>query len=69
VIAQTTASSGNYNLTIVNADCSVVIFGNAINVGTTSAIGGLAKAKPAAAPAAPRPKPTPKTSKPEASKN
>jgi hypothetical protein len=37
VTAQTTVSQGAYNLTVVNADCSVVISGNAIQVAAATA--------------------------------
>jgi hypothetical protein len=59
VTAQTTAVPGNYNLTVVNADCSSAIFANAITVVAASSAaqlppGGAAKpAKPVSAAAAP----------------
>jgi len=50
VTAQTTVTPGLYNLTVVNADCSVVIFGNAIQVNPgTSATLASGAATPAAA--------------------
>lgn len=67
VTAQPTASPGPYNLTIVNADCSVVIFGNAINVNPPAALSGVAKSARAAA--GTRPRPTPKAAKAEVAKN
>jgi hypothetical protein len=68
VTAQPTAAPGVYNLTIVNPECSVVVFGNAINVNAPAALSGLAKPTPAAV-AATRVKPAPKPAKAEVAKH
>ncbi|MGH9326227.1 MAG: hypothetical protein ACRD2B_06000 [Terriglobia bacterium] len=47
VTAQATASPGLYNLTVVNPDCSVVVFGNALQVVAPTSGGGTYPGGPA----------------------
>lgn len=64
VVAQPSASPGTYNLTIVNADCSVVIVGNAIQVSAAAA--ALARTSAAVVkPPSPKPSRPPRTAGPK----
>ena len=67
IVAQQTVSTGKYNLTIINADCSVVVVGDALQV-EGSGSSGLMQATPAAVSAA-RSKGPSKPVKSGASKN
>jgi len=58
VTAQTSVAPGLYNLTVVNPDCTVVIFGNAIQVNASAAAAPAPAPKPLTPPKAATPQPT-----------